>query len=95
MAADKSELRQLAPLLGLKFRRQHPAGPYFLDFACPSKMLAVELDGAGHLTRVTEDQIRDEWLADQGWLVLRFGNHQVVCELEAVLETIVSVAGRR
>ena len=28
-----------------KFRRQHPMGPYILDFACCAARLAVELDG--------------------------------------------------
>jgi len=37
--------RQLA---GLKFRRQHPLGPFILDFCCPARMLVVEVDGAAH-----------------------------------------------
>jgi type I restriction enzyme M protein len=36
--------------LGLKFRRQHPAGPYILDFYCASRRVAVELDGGQHFT---------------------------------------------
>jgi uncharacterized protein DUF559 len=31
--------------LGVDFRRQHPAGPFVLDFYCPSLRLAIELDG--------------------------------------------------
>jgi very-short-patch-repair endonuclease len=34
--------RQLA---GAKFRRQHPIGPYFVDFCCVEARLIVELDG--------------------------------------------------
>jgi very-short-patch-repair endonuclease len=33
---------------GRKFRRQHPVGPYFLDFYCPEGRLAIELDGSQH-----------------------------------------------
>ncbi len=33
---------------GLKFRRQHPIGPYILDFYCDAAKLAVEVDGAIH-----------------------------------------------
>jgi very-short-patch-repair endonuclease len=73
----------------LKFRRQHPVGPYFLDFACVSIGLAIELDGAGHEDRRAYDSVRDEFLRDAGWRVLRFGNHEVELELHAVLETIV------
>ena len=43
-------LRERA-LDGLKFRRQHPIGPYILDFYCPSHKLAIELDGKSPLTR--------------------------------------------
>ena len=40
---------------GLKFRRQHPIGPYFADFACVSKKLVVEIDGSSHdLTAATD-----------------------------------------
>ena len=34
---------------GFKFRRQHPVGPYIVDFACIACKRAVELDGATHL----------------------------------------------
>ena len=30
------------------FRRQHPIGPYVLDFYCAKARLAVEVDGIGH-----------------------------------------------
>ena len=76
-------------LQGLKFRRQHPVGPYFLDFGCASVGIAVELDGAGHPARAEYDAARDQYLRDHGWAVLRFGNDDVVLRLHAVLEQIV------
>jgi very-short-patch-repair endonuclease len=33
---------------GLRFRRQHPIGPYILDFYCLSARLAIEVDGFAH-----------------------------------------------
>ena len=33
---------------GYKFRRQHPAGNYILDFYCHSLKLAIEADGLIH-----------------------------------------------
>ncbi len=39
--------RQIA---GAKFRRQHPVGEYVLDFYCPEKLSAVEVDGGQHFT---------------------------------------------
>lgn len=61
-------------LLNSKWRRQHPAGFYFLDFACPMLMLGVELDGAHHLDprKANEDAVRTKELEDQGWKILRF-----------------------
>src|SRR5579864_6166421 len=49
---------------GLNFRRQHPAGPYVLDFYCPSLSLAIELDGGQHTFRrqKNRDQKRTAWL---------------------------------
>jgi very-short-patch-repair endonuclease len=62
-----------AHLANLRFRRQHPVGPYILDFYCPSARLAVEVDGAGHdfVQRALQDERRDQWLARQGIRVLR------------------------
>jgi len=58
-------------LNGLSFRRQHPIGPYILDFYCAIARLAVEIDGLGHEGRVAYDTRRDSWLADRGIRVLR------------------------
>jgi len=40
---------------GIKFRRQHPIGPYFADFVCASKGLVIEIDGDQHADRVEAD----------------------------------------
>ncbi|MGJ3648959.1 endonuclease domain-containing protein [Sphingomonas sp. GlSt437] len=47
--------------LGMKFRRQHPAGPYILDFFCAARKLAVEIDGEAHSrgNQPEHDQQRD------------------------------------
>src|SRR5688572_22698188 len=46
--------RQLA---GLKFRRQRPIGPFYLDFYAEVPRLAVEVDGGQHYT--LDGQARD------------------------------------
>ena len=73
-----------------KFRRQHPAGPHFLDFFCIKASLDIEVDGSQH--GLTENQIadaaRDDFLAAQGIKVLRFWNSRLRREKKIVRDTI-------
>lgn len=77
--------------LGAKFRRQHPIGPYYCDFYCHEARLVVELDGGSHATPAgrSHDDCRDAWLTEQGCLVLRVSNVDVVYRLDLVLACIV------
>ena len=75
-------------LRNCKFRRQYPFGPYILDFVCLERKLVVELDGSQHDDQRTYDRIRDGWLSDQGFRILRFWNNEVLRQERAVLETI-------
>jgi len=59
---------------GLRFRRQHPIGPYIVDFVCYDIRLIIELDGAGHDQKVEYDIRRKTWLESQGFVVLRIGS---------------------
>ena len=58
---------------GFRFRRQHPIGPYILDFYCAEARLAVEIDGGSHdhPDQIGHDMRRDEWLAGKGVRTLR------------------------
>jgi len=80
---------------GHRFRRQHPAGPYMLDFYCPELRLAIELDGGQHnfAAEIGRDQRRDAWLAARGVVVLRFWNSDIIENMTGVLEKIAIVAG--
>jgi very-short-patch-repair endonuclease len=78
-------------LSGFKFRRQVPLGPYIVDFLCVGAKLIVEADGSQHAESV-RDNIRDAYLANQGWKVLRFWNNEVLQNREGVLETIYAHA---
>ena len=73
---------------GLKFRRQHPVGSYFVDFCCLEFKLAVELDGGQHALQTDVDERRSDSLARKGYRVLRFWNHEVLTNLEGVLHRI-------
>ncbi len=74
-------------LSGLKFRRQQPLGPYFADFYCHDCKLIIEVDGGQHLESAL-DARRDAWLKANGYRVLRFWNHDVLQQTDAVLEAI-------
>ena len=80
-------------LSGFKFRRQVPVGPYIVDFLCVGAKLIVEADGSQHAESL-RDNIRDAYLASQGWKVLRFWNNEALQNREGVLETIFAHASR-
>ncbi|HEY7032899.1 MAG TPA: DUF559 domain-containing protein [Thermomicrobiales bacterium] len=82
-------------LAGLPFRRQHPLGPFVVDFACPTRKLVVEVDGDVHLDRAEEDAARTELLASYGWEVIRFRNESVLTDLPSVLRHIRAAAESR
>jgi very-short-patch-repair endonuclease len=78
---------RLWQLGGYKFRRQQPLGRYIVDFVCLEKRVVVEVDGGQHGDQV--DAQRDNWLRDQGFVVLRFWNNDVLKDMDAVRETIL------
>jgi len=75
--------------LGHRFRRQHPIGPYVVDFVCLERKFVVEIDGGQHAGSES-DAVRDEWLKTNGYDVRRFWNNEVIDNLEGVLLTICS-----
>jgi very-short-patch-repair endonuclease len=85
------ELIRAHRMEGIKFRRQHPVGPYFADFACPSKGLIIEIDGDHHGDQVEADARRTAVMESRGWRVVRFGANEVVQNLEGIWAAIQSV----
>jgi very-short-patch-repair endonuclease len=86
------------PLEGSHFRRQAPIGPYIVDFFCPAKRLIIELDGGHHNEDDTaeRDRVRQSWLENEGYRVIRFWNSEITADLTAVLERIyVELYGSR
>jgi very-short-patch-repair endonuclease len=81
-------------LAGFKFRRQHPAGIYTLDFYCPTAKLSVELDGlsTGMPEQHQRDEHRQKFLESQGIEEPRFWNHQWNKNREGVL---LEISGTR
>ncbi len=84
-------------LAGLKFRRQHPVGPYVLDFYCAEAKLVVEVDGESHAhpDRIEHDHRRTAWLQRKGLAVVRIPAEEVRINLDGVLASICALAERR
>jgi very-short-patch-repair endonuclease len=74
----------------MRFRRQHPVGPFIADFACISQRLVVEVDGGTHCTEAERayDGRRETYLRSRGWRILRVTNWDVYHHLNEVMETI-------
>ena len=80
---------------GLRFRRQHPIGPYVADFYCPEAHLVVEIDGDTHVGNERHDAVRSQYLAERGYRVIRFWNSDVHENIDGVLEAIWIECGRK
>jgi very-short-patch-repair endonuclease len=76
--------------LGYKFKRQHSVGPYILDFYCPDKKLAIELDGSQHIENKNYDKERTEYLLVLDIKVIRFWNNEVNANMNGVIQKIIN-----
>ncbi len=74
-------------LEGFKFRRQHPIGKYIVDFINLERKIIIEVNGGQHLEN-KKDELRDRWLEEQGYKVLRFWDNEVLTNIEGVMESI-------
>ena len=77
---------------GRQYRRQHPAGPFVLDFFCSPANVAIEVDGEAHNghERALRDETRDRWLESHGIRVIRIPAYEVLRNLEGVLQMIAA-----
>jgi very-short-patch-repair endonuclease len=72
------------------FRRQTPIGKYIVDFVCLKEKLIVEIDGSQHYTPIGKehDRIRDQFLQQQGFQILRFNSVEVLNNTDGIIEVI-------
>ena len=77
--------------LECKFSRQYSVGPYILDFYCPEKRIAIELDGFQHLENRDYDKEREDYLLLNDIKVLRFWNREINDNIDEVIEKIRNV----
>ncbi|HRJ70470.1 MAG TPA: DUF559 domain-containing protein [Beijerinckiaceae bacterium] len=85
-------LRRRLSVSGTHFRRQTPIGPYVADFCCYASRLIVEVDGWQHGLegQKRHDEVRTRYLEAQGFRVIRFWNHEIIQEIDVVVDTILA-----
>ena len=81
----------------IQFRRQHPFGPYVLDFYCARARLCVEVDGASHGAddRPERDERRDLYLETCGVHVERISASEVLADAHAIACGLQVLAAER
>jgi very-short-patch-repair endonuclease len=78
----------------LRFRKQHPIGPYVADFYCPSAKMVIEIDGAVHNERQDADSRRDAYMASVGLTVIRVPAAEVLADPESVADGLYRLCKR-
>ena len=83
--------------LEIRIRRQHPIGPYVLDFYCAAAKLAIEVDGIVHDMgdRPQRDEVRTLWLDAQGIEMLRVPAGQILADPDATAEAVIAYCSDR
>ncbi|MFD1035217.1 endonuclease domain-containing protein [Sphingomonas hankookensis] len=84
-----SGLRRTFP--ELRFRRQVPVGPYFVDFLSVRAGLVIEVDGGQHDGDAAYDARRTAVLNQHGFRVERFWNDDVLTNLDGVLQRLAAL----
>ena len=76
--------------LGVRFLRQFSIKAFVVDFYCPEIKLALEIDGATHITReeIKYDKQRQEYIESLSIKFLRFDNIEIYYDMFNVLEKI-------
>ena len=78
---------------GLKFKRQYSIGHYVIDFYCPEKKLAIEIDGDSHFNPKAKqyDKEREEYIKSFGVIFLRFTNKDITENINGVIEVVSKI----
>jgi very-short-patch-repair endonuclease len=73
------------------FVRQHPIGPFTVDFLCRKAALVIDVDGTTHSDDrdVEYDECRTDYLKSQGYRVLRIQNDDIYRRFDDVMDMIL------
>src|SRR4051812_44653852 len=82
---------------GIRFRRQHPIGPYVADFYCPAAKLVIEVDGLMHdfAERAALDEARNTYMRGRGLEVIRIPAAAVFRDATVVAQNLISLCADR
>ncbi len=72
----------------LKFIRQKVIDHFIVDFYCPSKQLAIEIDGTIHEKQKMYDKKRSDTLTTYGVSIIRVENDDVLHNIGTVVKKI-------
>ena len=80
---------------GIRFRRQHPIGPFVADFYCPGAKLVIEIDGLIHdsAEAAARDEARTQYLRSLGLDVIRIAASDVLSDPAAVADGLTRLCG--
>ncbi len=89
------EILRNRQIVGHRFRRQHPIGPFIADFVCLERRVIIEADGDVHdnPARRSNDIQRDHWLSTQRFRILRLSNEVIMTDPELTLSRIQTFLG--
>ena len=78
-------------------RKQHPCGPFVVDFYCAAAKLVIEIEGIVHDMggRPERDIARLEWLEQRGYSVWRIPAAEVLRDVVGTAEAVVALCRSR
>ena len=78
--------------LGFKLLRQYSVEGYVMDFYCPDKRLAIEIEGSIHNLPSSQkyDKYRERYLQAYSIKILKFSNTEVFTHIGNVISTIIT-----
>jgi very-short-patch-repair endonuclease len=73
--------------LGYRFLRQFSIGRFVVDFYCPEKRIAIEIDGFTHSAdnEIKKDMIKENYIKSLGLDLIRFKNSEIYNDMDLVL----------
>ena len=82
---------RLKQLNGYQFYRQRVIGNYIVDFCSPALKLVIEVDGSQHYIDegIVVDKIRENFLQDCCFKVLRYNDYDVLTNISGVFQNIM------